>query len=61
MLKKTLQKLEEFEAFTLNYVGYGCIEFDKNVAKGSLRAVRWLLFLTCVVAQMMEKIVLGYT
>ena len=30
MLKKRImQKLGEFEAFTLNYFGYGCIEFDK--------------------------------
>ena len=36
MLKRTLQKPEDFEAFTLNYVGYGCIEFDKNVASGKL-------------------------
>jgi hypothetical protein len=36
MLKRTLQKLEDFEAFTLNYVGYGCMEFDKNVASGKL-------------------------
>jgi hypothetical protein len=56
MLKRTLQKLEEFEAFTLSYIGYGCMEFDKNVASGSLRVVRWLLFLTCVVAQTVEKI-----
>jgi hypothetical protein len=52
ILKRTLQKLEEFEDFTLNYVGYGCIDFDKNVARGSLRVVRWLLFLTCVVANL---------
>jgi hypothetical protein len=46
MLKKrTMQKLGEFEAFTLNFFGYGYIEFDK-----------WLLFLTCVVAQTMEKL-----
>ena len=61
MLKRTLQKLKDFETFTFNYAGYGCMEFDKNVASGSLRVVRWLLFLTCVVAQTMEKIEPGYT
>jgi hypothetical protein len=47
--KRTMQKLGEFEAFTWNYFGYGCIEFDK-----------WpdgeLLFLTCVVEQTLEKL-----
>jgi hypothetical protein len=37
------------------------MEFDKNVASGSLRVVRWLLFLTGVEAQTMEKIEPGYT
>ena len=43
--KNNTEKLGEFEAFILNYFGYGCIEFDK-----------WLLFLTCVVAQTMKKL-----